>query len=79
MSCRVSYRCVLDLVLLWLWRMLAAVALIGPLAQKPPYATGVALQSKKKKIVTHYIVPLELVNITHQLYALIKKEKLLLD
>ena len=34
----------LDLVLLWLRCRLAAVALIGPLAWEPPYATGVALK-----------------------------------
>ena len=33
-----------DLVLLWLWRRLAAIALIRPLAWEPPYATGVALK-----------------------------------
>ena len=35
--------------LLWLWRMSAAMALIGPLAQEPPYATGEALKRPKKK------------------------------
>ena len=39
-----------DLVLLWLWCRLVATARIGPLAQEPPYATGVALKSKKKKV-----------------------------
>ena len=38
-----------DLVLLWLWCRLAATALIGPLAQEPPYAMGVALKRLKKK------------------------------
>ena len=38
-----------DPVLLWLWCRLAAVAPIGPLAWKPPYAASVALKSKKKK------------------------------
>ena len=32
--------------LLWLWRRLAAKALIRPLACKPLYATGAALKSK---------------------------------
>ena len=35
--------------LLWLWRRLAATALIRALAWEPPYAAGVALNSKKKK------------------------------
>ena len=41
-----------DLVLLWLWHRLAAVALIQPLARELPYASSVALKSKtttKKK------------------------------
>ena len=37
MSCHVGHRCGLDLVLLWLWHRLAAIALIGSLAQEPPY------------------------------------------
>ena len=49
MSCGIGPRCGSDLVLLWLWRRLAAVALIRPLAWEPPYAAGVALKSKKKK------------------------------
>ena len=36
-----------NLVLMWLW--LAAVALIRLLAWEPPYATGAAPRSKKKK------------------------------
>ena len=38
-----------DLMLLWLQRRPAAVALIKPLDWEPPYATGAALKSKKKK------------------------------
>ena len=49
MSCGVGSRCGSDLALLWLWCRLAAVAPIGPLAWEPPYATSVALKSKKKK------------------------------
>ena len=54
MSCGVGCRHGSDLALLWLWCRLAATALIRPLAWKPPYATGVALekaksQKKKKK------------------------------
>ena len=51
MSCGVGHRCGLDLALLWLWlwRRLAAVALIRPLAWEPPYAPGVALKEKEKE------------------------------
>ena len=34
---------------MWLWRRPAATALIGPLAQEPPYAAGVALKRQKIK------------------------------
>ena len=37
------------LALLWLWRRLAATALIRPLAWEPPYATDAALKRKKDK------------------------------
>ena len=37
-SCGVGWRCGSDLVLLWLWHRLAAVALIQPLAWKLAYA-----------------------------------------
>ena len=49
MNCGVGRRCRLDLMWLWLWHRLAAVALIGLLAWEPPYATSVALKSKKRK------------------------------
>ena len=49
MSCGVGRRGSSDLALLWLWRKLAAIAPIGPLAWEPPNATGVALKKKKKK------------------------------
>ena len=49
MGCGVGGRRSLDLVLLWLWCTLAAVALIRGLAWEPPYAVGVALKEKKKK------------------------------
>ena len=42
-------RWVKDLALLWLWCRPAALALIKPLAWEPPYASSVALKSKKKK------------------------------
>ena len=48
MSCGVGRRLGLDLALLWLWRRLAAVAPIRPLAWETPYGTRVALKSKKK-------------------------------
>ena len=52
MSCGVGCRRSLDLMLLWLWYRLEAIAPIGPLAWEPPYAMSVALKpykSKKKK------------------------------
>ena len=48
MSYDVSHRHGLDPMLLWLWRRLAATALIRPLAWELPYATGMALKSKTK-------------------------------
>ena len=39
----------MDLAWLWLWHMLAAAALIQPLAWELPYAVGAAFKSKKKK------------------------------
>ena len=49
MSCGVGCRHSLDLLLLWLWRRLAAVAPIQPLVWEPPDAAGVTLKRKKKK------------------------------
>ena len=54
MSRGVGCRRGLDPGLLWLWRRLAATALIRPLAWEPPYAVGAAQemakrQKKKKK------------------------------
>ena len=53
MSCGVGRRCGSDPVLLWLWRRLAATALIRLLAWEPPYAAGAAQEMterpKKKK------------------------------
>ena len=37
----------LELVLLWLWRRLAAAAPTEPLARKLPYATDAAIKRKK--------------------------------
>ena len=45
----IGCRCGSDPTLLWLWRRLAATAPIQPLAWERPYATGAALQKKKKK------------------------------
>ena len=49
-SCGVAHRCILDpaMLWLWLWRRLATVALIQPLAWELPYATGEAIKRKKK-------------------------------
>ena len=49
MSCGVGSRCSSDLALLWLWRRLAAIALIRPLVWEPPNATVVALENDKRQ------------------------------
>ena len=49
MSCGVGGRRVSDPALLWLWRRPVAIALIGPLAWEPPYATGVAQEMAKRQ------------------------------
>ena len=49
MSYGIGHRRSSDPVLLWLWRRLAAVTPIRPLAWESPYAVGVALKSKKKE------------------------------
>ena len=48
MSCGVGRRRGLDPALLWLWRRLAATALIQPLAWEPPYAIGAAQEMVKR-------------------------------
>ena len=48
MSYGLGCRCGWDLLLLWLWYRLAAVAWIQPLARKLPYAAGVPLKRKKE-------------------------------
>ena len=48
MSCGVGHRLSSDLALLWLWRRLAATALIRPLAWEPPYAMGAAQEKWQK-------------------------------
>ena len=49
MICGVGCRCGLDPALLWLWRRLAAAALIQLLVWELPYAAGVALKRHKRK------------------------------
>ena len=55
--CKLQHsRCSSDLALLWLWCRPAAAALIQPLAQELPYATGAALVKKKKNVIcTHWM------------------------
>ena len=48
-SCDVDLRCDWDLAFLWLWRRMAAMALIPPLAWERPYAAGAALKRQKPK------------------------------
>ena len=48
-SCGVGRRRGLYPTLLWLWCRPVATAPVGPLAWEPPYATGAALKSQKKK------------------------------
>ena len=57
MSCGIGHRLGSDpaLLLLWLWRRLAAIAPIRPLAWKLPPAMSVALKTKKKKKKKVYI------------------------
>ena len=49
MSCGIALRRGSDLVLLWLWCMPAATALIRPLAWAASYAVGAALKRQKDK------------------------------
>ena len=48
-SCGIGHRRSLDRAFLRLWCRPVATALIGPLFQEPPYATGAALKDQKKK------------------------------
>ena len=66
MSCGVGCRHGSDPMLLWLWCRPAAVAPIGPLAWEPPYATGSALKSQKKKREYHISVILVTFNSKNQ-------------
>ena len=47
MSCGIGHRRGSYLALLWLWRRLAAIALIRPLAWELPYAASAALKKQK--------------------------------
>ena len=47
-SCDVGHRCGSGHTLLWLWRRLAAAALIRPLAWESPYTVDAALKKNKK-------------------------------
>ena len=49
MSRGVGHRRGPDLALLWLWCRPAAIALTGPLAWEPPYATGAAVEKAKRQ------------------------------
>ena len=53
MSCGVGCRCSLNPALLWLWHMLAAVALIRPLAWELSDALGAALKRLKDQKQTN--------------------------
>ena len=64
MSYGVGHRCGLDPTLLWLWSRPVAVAPIGPLACKPPYATGAALKKTKKNVYMYIYIYLKTVLIT---------------
>ena len=50
MNCGVDHRHGSDPGLLWLWRTLVAVVLIGPLAWEPPHAVATALKTDKDKM-----------------------------
>ena len=74
MSCGVARRGGLDLVSLWLWRRLAAIALMRPLAWEPPYAVSVAL---KKQIQTNKQTNI-IVVIISQIYTFSKHQIIVL-
>ena len=48
-SSGVGRRCSSDAVLLWLWRRLAAIAPIQPLAWELPYALSASLKIQERK------------------------------
>ena len=51
LSCGIDRRQGSDLALLWVWCRLAAIALIRLLPWELPYATGMALKSRKKNYI----------------------------
>ena len=59
MSRGIGCRHGLDLVWLWLWHRLAAVALIRPPAWEPPYAAGFGPKKAEKKKKKKRIMILE--------------------
>ena len=70
MSCGVGRRRGSDLVVLWLWCMLAAAALIRPLAWQLPYAIDTDLKKKKKNPLLPISVVLNLSDDTLLLFIL---------
>ena len=55
-NCGVSWRCSLDLALLWLWCRAEATALIQPFAWDLPYAMGMAKKKKTKKPTARMVI-----------------------
>ena len=74
MSCGVGRRRGSDPVLLWLWYGPAATAPIRPLAWKPPYAMGAALEMAKrpKKKVFDKKTPRNILKIVSDIYPCLK-------
>ena len=64
MSCGVSQRRGSDLALLWLWRRLAAIAPIRPLAWEPPDATNAALKRQNNNNNKKLCYSLEALDLT---------------
>ena len=52
-----------DLVLLWLWHRLAAIAPILPLVWELPYVMGMALRRKKKKKKKKKVLSISLITL----------------
>ena len=72
MSCGAGCRFGSDLALLWLWR---TTALIGPLAWELPYATGIALKSRKKECLVASISELKIWVFRLKIYSELSAEK----
>ena len=74
MSCSVDCRCGSDLVLLWLWCRLVAVAPIWTLAWEPPYAMSKTLKkTKDRKKKRKNLIPLEIYE--RKCFQMIKSRK----